>query len=304
MLLVAGGAVLLVNRGTPPTTTTTHLGVPLSALPAAVRPVAADTVDLTVITDNEVTDTTALVLANDLAVTTLRIPANAVIRGTNASRTDFAVSLVGRDEVMGFSIVHLDVPDAAAPLDPMPASAAVTVVAPVVADLVDKPRYDWAVTTLGDPRNGAQGVVRYLATPTGPALSSFTNAVAVDPHGHVVAVLAASHEWFAAQFVARVADVLKEGRGCHSYLGASESTVQGGGVRISDLAQHGPATGAGLRSGDIIMRWGTSEVDDVAALRSMLYLTPAYSAVRVQYLQGNTLRTTTVTPVCPFRVTP
>jgi S1-C subfamily serine protease len=304
VLLVSGGTVLLVNRGTPPTTTTTHLGVTLGALPAAVRPVAADTVDLTVITGNQVTATTALVLANDLAVTTLRIPANAVVRGTNASRTNFAVTLVGRDEVMGFSIVHLDVSDTPTPLDPMPASAAVTVVAPVVADLVDKPRYDWAVTTLGDPLNLAQGVVRYLATPTGPALSGFTNAVAVDPRGRVVAVLAASHEWFAAEFVARVADVLKQGRGCHSYLGASESTVQGGGVRVTKLAPHGPATIAGLRSGDVIMRWGTSAVDSVAALRSMLYLTPAYTAVHVQFLQGNALRATTITPVCPFRVTP
>lgn len=304
VLLVAGGTVLLVNRGTPPTTTVTHDGVRLADLPLVARHVAADTVDLTVISHAGVTNAAALVLGGGLAVTTLPIPADATIKGTSAAHADFAVSLVGRDEVMGFSVVHLGVAVAPVALDPMPASAAVTVVAPIVADLLAKPRYDWAVTTLGDPRNDAQGVVRYLATPSGRALWSLAYAVAVDAHGRVVAVLSAGHEWYAAQFVARVADVLELGHGCHGDLGASGQSVQGGGVRLHAVAAHGPAAQAGLRDGDVLLTWDGSDTDDVAALRSMIYLTPAYTTVRVTYLRGSALKSTTVMPVCPFRVTP
>ena len=304
VLLVTGGTVLLANRGTPPTTTTTHHNVALDALPAIARSVAADTVDLTIITNHGMTTAAALVLPGRLAVTTVRIPANALVKGTNARRVDFAVSLIGRDDVMGFSVVRLGTEVAPVRLDPMPASAAVTVVAPVVPYLLARPRYDWAVTTLGDPYNDSQGVVRYLATPSGRALWGLRYAVAVDARGRVVAVLSADRQWYGAQFVARVAEVLEIGRGCHADVGFTGASVQGGGVRLLTVTPYGPAAHAGLRRGDVLMTWSGRETDDVAALRSMIYLTPAYTTVKVTYLRGRALHTTTVTPVCPFRVTP
>ncbi len=304
VLLVAGGAVLLSNRGTPPTTTTTHRNVALGDLPAIARSVAADTVNLTIITDHGMTTAAALVLPDRLAVTTVRIPANALVKGTNARRVDFAVSLIGRDDVMGFSVVRLGTAVSPVRLDPMPASAAVTVVAPVVPYLLARPRYDWAVTTLGDPQNDSHGVVRYLTTPSGRALWGLRYAIAVDARGRVVAVLSANHQWYGAQFVARVAEVLKVGRGCHADVGITGASVQGGGVRLLSVTPFGPAAHAGLRPGDVLMTWSGRDSDDLAVLRSMIYLTPAYTNVKVTYLRGSALRTTTVTPVCPFRVTP
>jgi len=48
---------------------------------------------------------------------------------------------------MGFSIVHLSVPVAPSKLDPMPASAAVVAIAPVVKGFSFKaPEYDWTMT--------------------------------------------------------------------------------------------------------------------------------------------------------------
>ncbi|HET8990975.1 MAG TPA: PDZ domain-containing protein [Acidimicrobiales bacterium] len=304
VLLVAGGAVLEANRGSTPTTTTTHRNVALSALPSNARAVAADTVNLTIITNHGMTTAAALVLPGHLAVTTVRIPVNALVKGTNARHVDFAVSLVGRDDVMGFSVVRLGAAAAPVHLDPMPASAAVTVVAPVVPYLLARPRYDWAVTTLGDPQNDSQGVVRYLTTPSGRALWRLRYALAVDARGRVVAVLSANHQWYGAQFVARVAEVLDVGRGCHGDLGMTGASVQGGGVRLVSVAPYGPAAHAGLRPGDVLMTWSGRQTDDLAVLRSMIYLTPAYTNVKVTYLRGSALRTTTVTPVCPFRVTP
>ena len=64
---------------------------------------------------------------------------------------------------MGFSIVKLSVPITALPLDAMPDSTAVVAVAPIVNSSTNPPEFDWSMTTLGDPTNNAQGVVRYLA---------------------------------------------------------------------------------------------------------------------------------------------
>ena len=136
---------------------------------------------------------------------------------------------------MGFSIVHLRVPITALTSRRHAGSTAVVAVAPIVNSSTNAPEFDWSMTTLGDPTNNAQGVVRYLATQATPALSGYVDAIAVDAKGHVVAVLSSRHFWYPATFVAQVADVVATGRGCHADLGISGTNEQGGGVLITKI---------------------------------------------------------------------
>ena len=225
-----------------------QLAKTVNDLPASTRAAAAHTVELTITTPGHVVDVAALVLPHDLAVTTLAIPVGAEITGTTATKSNFPVTLEGRDDVMGFSIVHLGANIAPQKLDAMPASAAVVAIAPIVTGPANTPEYDWTMTTLGDPSNDAHGVVRYLAVKSTTSLNNFVDAIAIDPAGHVVAVLSSTHFWYPAQFVAQVANVVATGHGCHAELGVMGKNEQGGGVLITKIVRYSPAAHAGLKS--------------------------------------------------------
>jgi hypothetical protein len=306
VLLVAGGIVLLANRGssTPSGDLPAHLARTLDALPASSRAAAAATVDLTITSPGHVTDVPALVLPHDLAVTTTVIPVNAIITGSTTTKVNFPVTLEGRDNVMGFSIVKLSVPIAALPLDAMPDSTSVVAVAPIVNGSTKSPEFDWSMTTLGDPANNSQGVVRYLATRSDTSLSAYVDAIAVDAKGHVVAVLSARHFWYPATFVAQVADVVATGRGCHADLGIGGTTEQGGGVRITSIKPYSAAAHADLKVGDVITEWNGTDLNTWDQLASTLYLTPAYTKAKLTYDHNTTVLHAVVTLGCPFRLVP
>jgi hypothetical protein len=246
----------------------------------------------------------ALVLPDDLAVTTLAIPVNAEMTGTSATKSNFSVTLEGRDNVMGFSIVHLGVNITPLKLDVMPASAAVIAVAPIVKGPANKPEYDWTTTSLGDPSNDAHGVVRYLATKSNTSLNNFVDAIAVDATGHVVAVLSSTHFWYPAQFVAQVANVVATGHGCHAILGVEGKSEQGGGVLITKIVRYSPAAHAGLKVGEVLTAWNGTDLDTWDQLASTLYLTPAYTKASITYAQNTTVHHTNVTLGCPSKLVP
>jgi membrane-associated protease RseP (regulator of RpoE activity) len=305
-LLIVGGIVLLVNRGTTPPRSNlpAHLAATLDDLPASTRVAAAHTVELTVTYPGHVVNVAAVVLPHDLAVTTLAIPVDAEMTGTSATKSNFRVTLEGRDDVMGFSIVRLGVAIAPLKLDAMPASVAVVAVAPIVKGPANKPEYDWTMTTLGDPSNDAHGVVRYLATKSNSSLNKFVDAIAVDPSGHVVAVLSSTHFWYPAQFVAQVANVVATGHGCHAMLGVVGKSEQGGGILITDVLRFSPAAHAGLKVGEVLTTWNGTELDTWNQLVSTLYLTPAYTKATITYANNTTVHKTNVTLGCPSKLVP
>ncbi len=306
LFLIAGGTFLAVNRApaTPNPDSPAKLAKSLDELPASARAAAADTVVLTITHAGGTTKVAALVLPDDLAVTTTVIPINAVITGATATEANFAVTLEGRDSVMGFSIVHLGAKIKASILDPMPASASVVAIAPVIKNAYTAPEYDWTTTTLGDPTNDAQGVVHYLATSAKTKLSGYVDAIAVDARDRVVAVLSAQHFWYPAKFVAQVAEVVATGHGCHADLGIDGTTEQGGGVRITKILQYGTAAHAGLKVGEVITKWNGTELNTWNQLLSTLYLTPAYTHAAIAYAKGTTVHDVDVTLGCPSKLAP
>ena len=304
VLLVLGSVALFLNRGTssPGADLPAQLATTLSALPASSRRAAAHVVDLTITEPGHVTNVAALVLPHDLAVTTTVIPVTAHITGSSATKVNFPVTLISHDDVMGFSIVRLSVPIAAPRLDPMPASTAVVAIAPVVTGPTRPPEYFWAATTLGDPTNSAQGVVRYLATTNESSLSSYVDAIAVDANGDVVAVLSARRRWYAATFVAQVASVQANGRGCHAVLGITGTTEQGGGVLVQRIVPYGAAWRAQLKVGDVITAWNGTALETWTQLASTLYLTSAYTSSKLTYAQGTHVHHTTAYFDCPSKL--
>jgi len=306
LLLIAGGVFLAVNRApaTPNPDSPAKLATTLDELPASARSAAADTVVLTITHAGTTTKVAALVLPDSLAVTTTVIPINSVITGATATETNFAVTLEGRDNVMGFSIVHLGAKVKASMLDPMPASASVVAIAPVIKNSFTAPEYDWTTTSLGDPTNDAQGVVHYLATSAKTRLSGYVDAIAVDAQDRVVAVLSAQHFWYPAEFVAQVAEVVATGHGCHADLGIDGTTEQGGGVRITKIVKYGTAAHAGLAVGDVITKWKGTELNTWNQLVSALYLTPAYTHAAITYAKGTNVHDVDVTLGCPSKLAP
>ena len=306
LLLVIGGVVLMANRGTSTAggDLPAHLAADVNSLPASSRVAAAHTVDLAITTPGHVINVPALVLPHDLAVTTTVIPANAIITGSTTTKINFPVTLEGRDNVMGFSIVHLGAAVSALSLDAMPTSTSVVAVAPIVTSSTKAPEFDWSVTTLGDPLNDAQGVVRYLATKSDTSLSGYVDAIAVDARGHVVAVLSSRHFWYPARFVAQVAEVVATGRGCHADLGITGINEQGGGVKVTRIARYSPAAHAELAVGDVITQWNGVDLDTWDQLVSTLYLTPAYTTAHVTFAHRTTVHHVNVTLGCPFKLVP
>ncbi len=299
--LLVGGAGLASTRGVTPSNIDmlTQTAVTWSHLPAVAQQAAARTVDLT-ITDpgpGHVYTVAAMVLANNLAVTTSPIPHGALLFASTATRAHVPVTWVGHDDTMGFSIVRLGVGVPALKLGPLPAAASVTAVSPIVTSASAPLRFVSAATTLGDPTLTANGVVSYLATQPHWNLNALTDAVAVDSNGTVVAVLSANHLWYSAQFVARVADIVATGNGCHSSLGIAGTSAQGGGVMVTSVARHGSATGF-LHAGDVVLKVAGHSIENWNSLLTVLYLTPAGALTKVTFLRGSVTHHAVVILAC------
>ena len=297
--LVAGTTGLLIakNASSSDTPLPAHIATTINALPANSRVAAAHTVDLTFTSQGQVSVVAAMVLPHDLAVTTSPIPESASITGSTTGHPNFAVKWIGRDQVMGFTIVRLGVKIPALTFAPLPATAPVVAVSPILKSSTRSPQFAWADTTLGDPKVNATGVISYLSTASDADTSSFVDAVAVNKAGQVVAVLSTEHLWYSAQFVARIAYIVATGRGCHSSLGIVAESAQGGGVAVVRVIPKTPAQWHFVK-GDVITSLNGKQIGTYDDLVTELYLTPAYSIAKVSFVRNATVHHADMTLGC------
>lgn len=297
-LLIGGAGLASTNSSNPINQPMSrHVTSTIGGLPDYTRWAAARTVDLTITTPGHVTHVPAMVLANNLAVTTTPIGRNALLTASIPRHINFAVTWIGRDESMGFTIVRLGIQVPALSFAPLPASTSVVAIAPVGIGSLGAPHFAWANTTLGDPILRANGVVSYLATAPDQNLNGFVDAIAVNAAGKVVAVLSTDHLWYSAQFVARVATIVATGHGCHSSLDLKGSSAQGGGVQVRAVEAPGASLGH-LRAGDIVIAVNAHDIDSWNTLLTVLYLTPALTNVRITYLRHASKFSTVVSLAC------
>jgi hypothetical protein len=294
-LVVGSAALYLTQSSNPPATP--HLAQTLSQLPSNSRTPAAETVDLSISTPGHVVVAAAMVLPHNLAVTTTQIPSDALITGSTPGDVDFPVHWVGRDQVMGFSIVRLGRHIPALSFAPLPASKWVVAVSPILRSSTKPPQYAWANTILGDPKSDATGVISYLSTKSDANLNNFLDAIAVNQSGRVVAVLSTDHLWYSAQFVARIAYIVATGRGCHASLGIVGLTAQGGGVTVSRVIPKSPAQWQ-LKKGDVITALNGKATETFDALDTALYLTPAFTVAHVTYVRNSAVHHADMTLAC------
>lgn len=297
--LVVGSTGLFIAKNASSTVTPlpAHLASTVGQLPATSRVAAEHTVDLTITTPGHTIVVAAMVLPHNLAVTTTPISSSALITGTVASHVNFPVKWVGRDQVMGFTIVKLGITVPALKFAPLPATASVVAVSPILTSTAKAPKFAWALTTLGDPSMDATGVISYLTTASDADTNKFVDAVAVDKNGHVVAVLSTGHRWYAAQFVARIAYIVATGRGCHASLGIIAASAQGGGVEVQRVVPKTPAQWH-FKVGDVITAVNGKNSETFDSLVTELYLTPAYSTAKVTFVRNTTIHHTDITLGC------
>ena len=299
LALVAGAAGLAsINPTTAPNQPmTANIAKSVNALPAYARGAAQRTVELTITTPGHVSHVAAMVLSNDLAVTTTPIAHNAFLTGSLPGALNFPVTWVARDRAMDFTIVRLSHHVASLHFAPMPASASVLALSPVVENSTGSPYFAWATTTLGDPLLRVNNLVSYLATNPDGNLNGFVDAIALNSNGRVVAVLSTGHLWYSALFVARVAEIEALGHGCHGGLGIASKSAQGGGATVTALWARGAANGV-LKVGDVVTRLNGHTIDTGQSLTTWLYLTPAFSKVDVTFLRGTVTHHAVVTLSC------
>jgi hypothetical protein len=297
--LIAGSAGLLIARNASSSVTPlpAHIAKTLAGLPANSRVAANHTVNLTITTPGHLRVVAAMVLPHDLAVTTTPIPQSALITGSISKHVNFPVTWIGRDKVMGFTIVRLGIDIPALSFAPLPASAPVVAVSPILKSKTKSPQYAWADTVLGDPKINATGVISYLSTTSDADTNGFVDAVAVNQAGAVVAVLSTEHLWYSAQFVARIAYIVATGRGCHSSLGIAGTSAQGGGVVVHRAIPKSPAQWH-FKHGDVITALNGKPTETLNALLTALYLTPAFSPAKVTYVRHAKVHHTVMTLGC------
>ncbi len=296
---VVGSAVLVSNLKSAPVNQTMRLDTVsgMSGLPANVRVVANHTVDLTIATPGHIDTVPAMVLTNNLAVATVAISRKALLSGSTPTNQHFAVTWLGRDRAMGFTIMRLgvDVPPLA--LGPLPDNSTVVAVAPVITSASHPPSFAWATTTLGDPQLRSRGIVSYLATSPNKHLNGFTDAIAVTSSGRVVAVLSLQHLWYSAEFVAHVAGVLSRQHGCHATLGVNGRSAQGGGALVTSLTVHSGGDQL-LQRGDVITRVDGHDINSWGDLTTLIYLAPPTLHASVEFMRGSTSHRGVVTLTC------
>jgi hypothetical protein len=295
--LIVGSIGLFVTRSTAPSNVTPHFATSVNQLPSSSRIAADHTVDLTITTPGHVQVVAAMVLPHDLAVTTTQIKANALITGSTPGHVNFPVKWIGRDQVMGFSIVQLGRHIPALAMAPLPASKWVVAVSPILKTSTTPPQYAWANTILGDPKMDATGVISYLSTKSDANLDSFVDAIAVNQDGQVVAVLSTKHLWYSAQFVARIAYIVATGRGCHASLGIVGATAQGGGVEVARVIPKSPSQWR-LEKGDVVTAINGKDTETFDALDTQLYLTPAYTVAHVTFVRDSKVHHTVMVLAC------
>ncbi|MCA9277901.1 MAG: trypsin-like peptidase domain-containing protein [Phycisphaeraceae bacterium] len=77
-------------------------------------------------------------------------------------------------------------------------------------------------------------------------------------------------------------------------MGIPTYDSSGGGVALERVVQSGPADSAGLRNGDIIVKFNGKPSPTVNRLRNLIAITPPGQSVSVEYVRNGALRTTSV----------
>ena len=289
VILTLGSVTLALQSSTPPLTQSLrdNIATRISDLPLFVQHAARSTIEL-VITDNgHISSTAAMVISpGNLAVTTTPIPKGASIVGSSQVHTRFLVTLVSRDRALGFTVVRLSRVQPVTPTGVLPNSAVVTAISPYFSPRASTPEIAWAPTTLGDPViESADGVVSYLATASAPNLNGFVAALAVDDTGNVVAILSSKNQWYSAQYITKVAQVVSSNGGCHARLGVRAVSSTNGGVVITKVLR-GPSWHR-LYPGDVIGKINGSPLDSYDGLLAYLYAAPAQSTTNFEIFRKN-----------------
>ena len=300
-VVVAIGATMLATQSTtaPPTDAlTSHVTTHVSQLPSYLQPVARSAIQLLITMDGHVATGAAMVIEpGDLAVTTAPIPVGATVFGASQTNDRFSVSLVDRVNPLGITVLRLSKSEEVTPTQVLPASEAVMAISPYFSPNAIEPKIAWGATTLGDPDvEQADGVVSYLETPSDADLGGFVDTLAVDNQGSVVAVLSAHGQWYSAQYITRVAQVVAENKGCHARLGVRATSAQGGGVAVLQV-ESGPSTKL-LRANDILTNIGGTQLQSLDSLLAYLYATPPQQRVAVSLLRNGQPLTVDITLGC------
>lgn len=299
VVLSLASVSLALRTTSAPATAALHSHItPISQLPLYAQRAARASVELVFTDFGHVSATAAMVIApGNLAVTTEPIPASASITGSSQNHSRFAVSFVSHDKALGFTLVHLAVTLPIAQTDILPVAATVLAIAPYFTERTAVPKIAWTATTLGDPIiESRNGIVSYRATPSAPDLYGWADALAVNDAGSVVALLSANNQWFSAQYIATVAQVIAENGGCHGALFIDGSTYQGGGVLVVQV-KHGPAWGR-LQVGDQLKSIGGVRLDSMDTLLNYLYAEPPRAIVVVTLIRRGHFSATAVTLAC------
>jgi hypothetical protein len=300
VILTLGSISLALRTSTAPATAALSSHVTsLTGVPTYAQSAARASLQLIYSDFGHVSATAAMVIApGNLAVTTDPIPASASIVGSSPKHSRFAVSYVSRDAALGFTLVRLAVKLPIAGTDVLPDSSTVLAVAPVFRAGAAHPTYAWTITTLGDPIiESRDGVVSYRATPSAPDLYGWADTLAVNSAGSVVALLSANGQWFSAQYIANVANVISQNGGCHGALDITGTTYQGGGVIVAKVKRDGPAWGH-LQRGDQLTSIGGVRLDSMDTLLNYLYAEPPHSIVVVTLWRLGHFSATAVTLAC------
>jgi hypothetical protein len=299
-VLLAGTLTLLGLQSSPVTTVAMpdHVARNLSDVPAVGREVARTSLELVVTNQGHLSTAAALVVDHGhVAVTTLRISPAATVTGSSRRTPRERASWLGYDAHLGLTFLRLSVPQVVTPLAALPASQSVLALSPYFQTSSVTPSIAYADTVLSDPRLATNDhVVSYLASSTPDQLHGLPGALAVNDRGRVVAVLGRNRQWYAADYVARVASSWLTTPNCHGRLGVLVTNAQGGGVLVTAVPA-GPASGR-LMPGDVIIGLQHADVDSVDRLTTTLFATPAHVPVRVTFVRHGATASTVVTLGC------
>ncbi|MFJ6199729.1 S1C family serine protease [Micromonospora sp. NPDC092111] len=95
-------------------------------------------------------------------------------------------------------------------------------------------------------------------------------------------------------------DIIGTGRARRTVIGAGfagtgTATTPGAGVRLAAVEPSGPAAGAGLRAGDVILKLNGRPINEPTDLTALVRKFAPGSVVAVEYRRGSTRRTASVT---------
>lgn len=205
-LIIAGTLMLVgVQRSSALVASPPQEVTSISALPHAAALVMNDTVTVTVAVPGHTYNVLATPLTNHTAVTPYMIAPDAMLSGSIPGHRPFPMQYLRTSSETGFSVLHYTTSVVAAHLAPLPLQSDSVAVSIKTTATFRVTGYLWANTVLGDPILDRSGTRAWYATEADSDINTFTNGVALNASGDVVALLAPTHLWYSAQDLARSA---------------------------------------------------------------------------------------------------